>query len=218
MKTIKNGTAAGESTLPFLATMRQHTMHEYNIFIQGEIVDVADFTEAISALSMANEEDVVIINLNSGGGNVYATDTLVEAMNTCRGKVVVKGSGIIASAACTILLAAEEFSLSPNTVIMFHTFSYGVGGNVNQTKAQADFFDKHLRRMMQEELAGLFTEEEINEMHKGAEYWMDAEEFVERVGRQQEWLENKHKEEEKQARKQQQQLKRAIRNSLTESV
>lgn len=88
------------------------------------------------ALSEANGDDVEI-NINSGGGDVFAGFEIYTAILTYKGNVKINVTGLAASAASVIMCAADSF-ISPVGMIMIHCSSCYAGGNHNDLEKTAD--------------------------------------------------------------------------------
>lgn len=177
------GTAAGVSVNPFLVTAKRHSKMEYNIYIHGVIEDVADFVDALEVLNMAEEGDVVVIHLNSCGGSLAATDSLVDAITHCEGTVVCKVTGDCMSAATMILLAVDEWVGSRYTNFMVHSVSFGGSGRHMELVDYVTYVDRQTRQLMKETYGAMFTDEEYEAMFSGKEFYMNLEEFTERLER-----------------------------------
>lgn len=183
-----NGSEIGRSVEPFRVTAFQKVSTTYNIFLQGAIESEEDFNEALTVLSIAEEQDSVNIYLSSPGGSVDAANTLVYAMSKCQCPVHVLASGTVASAAPIILLSADSFEIDNFAQIMFHQWSYGSCANVTDMFKYAEFTKKQMRKHFEFHTKGFFTQEEIDDILENKnEYWMDADEFVERFQNMQEY-------------------------------
>jgi ATP-dependent protease ClpP protease subunit len=205
------GSEAYVSTVPFTVTARQHVMNEYSCFIHGDIKDPSDFQDSLHALSQAEETDTVVLHINSTGGCLAATDSLITAIEMCQGRVVAMVTGNCMSAATMILLAVDEYYVSPRAQMMVHSVSFGAAGQHGEVVGYVNFVDKQTKKLMVDSYEGMFTEEEFNFMYEGKSYYMSPEEWQERFDKRQELLEKKQVEQEKQQRKALQQAKRAIR-------
>lgn len=73
-------------------------------------------------LKDAAGEDVTI-QINSGGGSVYAGSEIFTDLSKYQGKVIAEISGICASAATFPLLAADKTGISPIGQVMIHNVS-----------------------------------------------------------------------------------------------
>ena len=93
------------------------------IFISGEINQ--ELAEKVSTQLLILQEmgdDPIKIFINSQGGHVEAGDTIHDMIKFVKPKVIVIGTGWVASAGITIYLAADKenrYSL-PNTRYMIH--------------------------------------------------------------------------------------------------
>jgi len=210
MQTTKRvaGTEAHVTTVPFTVTAKQHVVNEYNLYLHGVIKDPADFIDSLHLLAMAEEQDICIIHINSGGGSLEATDSLIDAIEQCKAKVVAKVTGVAASAATAVLLSVDEFYLSPRATMMVHAASFGYGGVHGQVVDYVNFANKQLRSWLYDTYGGMFTDLEFEQMIGGKDFWMTPDEFSERFEKRNDYLEKQMQEEVKKQRKQAQQLKR----------
>jgi ATP-dependent protease ClpP protease subunit len=151
-------------------------------------------TEALQAFASCKEEETVIVYLSTPGGCIDATDTFLDAMKECRGRVVVKASGGVHSAGTLILLNAPEFTLSKGFNSLFHNGSVGHGGKYSDWVAAGDFARTFMPKMFRDNYEGFFTEEEIEDLIKGADFWMDADGFLQRYKMQAEYFKKKYPE------------------------
>lgn len=154
---------------------------KYDIYLFGEIEDASQFTEAIEALDSANEGDIVVIHLSTNGGDCDATDTFLYSLGNTSADVIVRASGGVHSAGSMILLAADNFSLSPNFNCLIHNGSFGVGGKTSDVKAQAAFQGKFMDKLMRQTYEGFLTEAEIDALIAGKDFWFDSDSFMERI-------------------------------------
>jgi ATP-dependent protease ClpP protease subunit len=163
----------------------------FDIFLFGPIEDATQFIPAIQVLQAAGENDIVQIHLSSPGGSLDATDTFLDAMRNTEARVVVRASGGVHSAGTVILLAADEFYLSENFNCLIHNGSTGAGGKYSDFKAQARASEKYMDTVLRKTYAGFLTEEEIDALLEGKDFWFDAEEFVKRYEVRNELLKEK---------------------------
>lgn len=109
------------------------------------------------------------VEINSGGGSVFAGSEIYTALKSYEGNVTVKIVGLAASAASVIAMAGKKVMMSPTAQLMIHnvsTYSEGdyrdmehaaeVLKNANETIANAY---RLKTGMEQEELLGLMDKE-----------------------------------------------------------
>lgn len=121
-----------------------------SIVICGEINQVLaeKVTKQLLILQEAGDEPIKIY-INSQGGHVEAGDTIHDIIKFIKPKVIMIGTGWVASAGITIYLAADkENRLSlPNTRYMIHQPLGGVRGQAVDIKIEADEIIKMRRRI-----------------------------------------------------------------------
>jgi len=81
--------------------------------------------EAINAA----EGDELEVEINSGGGSVFAGSEIYTALKSYEGNVTVKIVGIAASAASVIAMAGSKVIMSPTSQIMIHNVSSMADGD-----------------------------------------------------------------------------------------
>lgn len=169
---------------------------KYNIFLYGDIEDARQFQDAIEAMNDAGDEDLVIIHLSTNGGSTDATDTFISTMRRCRARVVVEASGGVHSAGTIILMNAPEYRLSENFNALIHNGSFGAwGAKSSDTKVQFEFQAEYMDRLAWSTYQGFLTDDEIEELIAGRDFWMGPEEWVDRWKRRQEFLKNENADE-----------------------
>lgn len=154
----------------------------YNINIDGEIGDAECMQEAILALTLAEEQDQIIININSPGGNISTTDSLMMAMTKCNAPIHAVVSGTCASAATLILMCVDSFELSPFCSFLFHSGSFGTYGKQHDVVTETKFFHEQMQRIMRYHYAGFFNEVELGDLVSNKrELWLTSDEVMERM-------------------------------------
>lgn len=129
----------------------------------------------------AESHDDIHIFINSQGGHVEAGDSIHDMIQFVESKVVVIGTGYVASAGTHIFLAADKENryCLPNTRFLIHQPTGGVGGQASDIAIQAE---QILR--MRERLARIIskaTGQAIEQVRKDIERdrWMTTEEAIE---------------------------------------
>lgn len=130
-----------------------------------EATSPADVNNILNSL---DGEDVEV-EINSGGGSVFAGSEIYTALKSYKGNVTVKIVGIAASAASVIAMAGNKIMMSPTAQIMIHNSSASTQGdyrdmdhasgmlkNVNKTIANAYRIKTKLK---EEELLSLMDNE-----------------------------------------------------------
>ncbi len=158
----------------------------FNIFLYGTILAAEQFIPAVQALQDAGPEDNVIVHLSTGGGSVDATDTFLTALsNTLAKTVMINATGGVHSAGTYILLWAADMGydiqFSDGFYSMVHTGSFGYGGKLSDFKSAVRFLMDKDEADTWKTYKGFLTDEEIEHLLFGREFWFDAYEFSVRL-------------------------------------
>lgn len=185
----KFGAYVSNDSHPFSIRVKTREVHTFFIDVFDHIENLSDVEDAIYILGVAQEEDQVVINLNCFGGNIYAGESLIAAMNNCQAPIHVRASGMVASFATFILLSADSFEISPHTTILCHSMSYGSGGKQQDVFEEVMFTHQLGQDIIKHYYEGFLTEDEIKRIIESKyEHLMRADEFLARFERRQEML------------------------------
>lgn len=102
-------------------------------YYEMESTSPGDVEKAING-AMANEE--LEVEINSGGGDVYAGSEIYTTLKNYKGNVKVSIVGVAASAASVIAMAGDIVEISPTAQIMIHnvsTVAWGDYRDLNHT-------------------------------------------------------------------------------------
>lgn len=163
------------------AKLLDYTINARKIFITGTI-DQKMATHAVQQLHVlaSISPDPIYVFVSSPGGHVESGDMVFDAIRYIDAKVVVIGSGWVASAGALIYCAADKenrYSL-PNTRFLLHQPSGGMQGPARNV----EIYWKEIIRM-KERLNRIFAEatgQTPEQIDKDTErdFWMSAEEAV----------------------------------------
>lgn len=151
------------------------------IDLYGPISSAEQFIPAIRILEAADEDNPVVINLQTPGGSLDATDALIHAMRKCKGHIHIVATGGVHSCGTLILMEADSFELSENFNSLIHCGSLGTGRiNLNEYVSQTVFASKWMPNVFRKAYEGFLTEEELEAMIMGQDMWLDADEWMSR--------------------------------------
>jgi ATP-dependent protease ClpP protease subunit len=164
-----------------LATFGEPIGFRYTVNLDRDITDPDDFREEILVIRNSTENDIVHILISSGGGQVETMKTILSAIAQTKAHVITEITGDIASAATFIFLAGDEYLVSDDAYMMCHSVSFGSVGKSNDVKRHVDFTHDMGRRLVYKYYEGFFTKEEMEDLLRGEEFWIGAEEIMERL-------------------------------------
>lgn len=100
----------------------------------------------IDATSPKSVNDVIVdangddleVEINSGGGDVFAGSEIYTTLKSYSGNVTIKIMGLAASAASVIAMAGNNILMSPTSQLMIHNVSTMGGGDYRDMQHTAD--------------------------------------------------------------------------------
>lgn len=130
-----------------------------------------------AAISEANGEPL-LVEINSGGGDVFAGSEIYTALRAYTGDVEIHIVGLAASAASVIAQAGHS-RISPTALFMVHNVSGYATGDCNALAHEAEVL-----RTANKSIAAAYLEKTGKSMEEllgimDAETWMDAQKAVE---------------------------------------
>ena len=152
------------------------------VLIHGEIHSKLAERVAAQLLALASvSDDDIHVYVHSQGGHVESGDTIHDMIRFVKPRVVMIGTGWVASAGAHIYLSAERedrFCL-PNTRFLLHQPSGGVGGQAVDIGIEANEMIKMRRRL--NEVIARQTGQSIEQVEEDTRrnFWMSASEALE---------------------------------------
>jgi ATP-dependent protease ClpP protease subunit len=153
----------------------------HKIYLINDIEVVPLYAKAIQVINESSEGDIIELVLDTYGGYTDTATSLRIALQNCPAKIVVTVLSVAYSAGTMFFDIADEINLSPESSIMMHEYSAGVQGKGQEIKAQQDFYIKRFAKLTDTVYADILTEEEINDLHKGADLYFLGDELAERL-------------------------------------
>ena len=154
---------------------------KHDISINDVIGAPQELLEAVRTIRNAGQNDVIHLFCNSPGGSLYTTTEILSAMLQTEAHIITELTGEACSAMAIIFLGGDEFRVSNDAVLMNHGASYGVYGTQQQVYDNVVASQKQLTKLAKKYYEGFLTPEEIERLLEGKEYWMDAEEVIQRL-------------------------------------
>jgi len=171
-----------------------------DFYLNSTIGSPEDYAEWNQILRSSGEQDVVYLHINCYGGQALTAVQLMRAISESRATVVASVEGACMSAATFLFLMADVCEISDHSIFMFHNFSGGTIGKGNEMMAQVHHNDKWARGLMESIYKDFFTQEEIDSILEGKDYWLSPDEVTERLQQRNDILENGAKEVKKPAK------------------
>ena len=163
-----------------------HNKFEFNL--DEDIKEPSYYRSLIEVLNNATEQDLVVLNINSGGGQLDSAISIIDALRNTRANTLAWISGSCYSAASLIALNCQNLEVGEFATLMCHNSQYGLGGYTTDIKDRAVFEHKMISKIMHSVYKHFLSVDEVEAVLSNKTIWMDADEIVERFTKMQEKL------------------------------
>ena len=157
------------------------TSKEHHIYFNKSIQTESGLSEINYILNNAEKNDKIYFHLNCTGGSVSQTIELVTSIKECKGKVITINKGVCASGASVLLLSGHEIIIKDMSMMMCHYYHINNSGKGNEIESRAEFEKKFLHSYFKEVYSGFLSNDELNRMFKGEDFWFDSKEVKRRL-------------------------------------
>jgi ATP-dependent protease ClpP protease subunit len=156
----KNPTRIWDLEVPIVVDDKRNTISAY---ITGAIEEPSHYNELCYLLNIADEGTIVYLHINTRGGIIDSAGTLIS-------------------------MACDELEVAPHLSFIIHNYSGGMSGKGHEMKARQKFTDKHLNEAFTRFYKGFLTEDEMDNVVNGSDFWMGSEDVKSRWGQRVSYL------------------------------
>lgn len=157
--------------------------HVHSFYLCDEIEEPIKYTDLIHRITTASENDLVYLNLNTPGGNLYTGVQIINAMRAARAHVITVLVSRAFSLGTFLFLAGDEWHVHDNAMMMFHNFAGTVSGKGNEQLEQISSTVRWFNKLIKKYCSPFLTEAEIDRVIRGEDIWMDSDEIRKRLKR-----------------------------------
>ena len=166
---------------PFNYYEQQVLRRIHHFYISDVVEEPKGYVDMIHQIRVAPEGDIVLIHINTPGGNLDTGIQIVNAMTASAAHVVCSIEGIAYSLGTLLFLAADEFLIHDNCMMMFHNYSGGIWGKGHEQISQLEATTKWFNVLARKYYIPFLSEEELDRMTKGEDLWMESDEVRQRL-------------------------------------
>jgi len=153
----------------------------HKFYLSGEIKSPSDYVHWFETIRNSSETDVVVLHINSYGGDLFTAIQFMRAIAETKANVVASVEGACMSAATVIFLSAKHFEISKHSMFMFHNYSSGSFGKGGEMYDNIVHEREWSRKLWKDVYTGFLTETEINSILQNKDIWMSGEEVSRRL-------------------------------------
>jgi len=166
-------------------------------YLSGYIDIPSAYVDMIHKIRTAAPEDDIIIHLNTVGGDLSTGIQLINAMKYSEAHTICSLEGEAYSLGSLIFLAADEFAIHDNSIMMIHNFSGNIYGKGNEQVSQLEATIKWFNTLAHKFYIPFISEEELTNILKGEDLWLQSDEIRKRLNKMVKILQKKQKDLEK---------------------
>lgn len=159
--------------------------HTIIIRIDSGIADATKYTQVYQTLDEASSRDIVILQLNSPGGDCHTLIRLANALKMCKAHVNVHVIGVCESAAAMLALCGNSLYVFPNTLLMYHNYTSVDAGKGQELSDSVDRTKRWLREFFEQNCSPFLTRKELNKIARDGDVTIHAsdKDLQERINR-----------------------------------
>lgn len=169
---------------PFRGLVRyedQLPVRQVDYYLCGEIREPELYTELFYTLRNATETDLILLHINSPGGDFNTGLQIVNNVRASSARVVTILEARAYSMAALIFLSGDELVVHDNCQLMFHQYSGIFAGKGNEQQAQVTAVNAWFEKVMTRICAPFLSDAEIDRIVKGSDLWLDSEDIRRRL-------------------------------------
>ncbi len=152
----------------------------YKLFIGDFEENGNGIQRIINALQNAHPEDVLELHISSHGGLVSELIELYNLVDTLFYKRVTTYCNFGYSAGALASLFGEDRIIYEHSDWMMHSYSGGFIGKRDDMLTHLEHEDKRISKFFNDIMTPYFTKKELKKMEGGKDFWMSAEEMLDR--------------------------------------
>lgn len=177
--------------------INQNVANTYKIYIDDDVAEPHNYREVFDTLLSANESDMVVMDINTYGGDLHSCIAIVNAIRDCQAHTVAEVTQA-SSAGSFIALACDTCIPMPHSYFFIHEVQHGGGYGSNSTHLnRVLFMQKKQEAFFRDVYEGFLSEQEIEELLKGSTkegMYIDSEEAKLRLELREEYFKKKYAE------------------------
>lgn len=162
-----------------IQTLPDHT--EIDFYMPAEIDGIEEYIDFLRAVTDARTNDEVTIHINCYGGDITTAFNIIDVLATSQANIHISVEGNCCSAATMIALVGDTWDIMPHSFFMCHAYSSFRFGKRQELNASSEFDKVWLDKSIREIYKGFLTEDELERLMKGEDFYFTAEEVVTRL-------------------------------------
>lgn len=173
--------AEEQQNLPFQHFEYTNVQKIHHFYISTDIGDPHLYIPMIQILQTSTENDIIFIHINTLGGSLSTGIQIINAMRSSEAHIITSIESELYSMGTFLFLAGDEFRIHKNCMMMLHNFSSTTFGKGHEQKSHLEATERWFRDLTNELYLPFLSEDELNRMFGGEDFYFHSEEIAERL-------------------------------------
>lgn len=184
---------------PFYHIEQVLTKRVQHFYLSTVVGEPGYYVEMIHRIKSASPDEIVHVHLNTPGGNLDTGVQIINAIQSTPAHVICSVEAESHSLGTLIFLAADEFVVHDNTMMMFHNFSGGTFGKGHEQQSNIEATIKWFQGLAKNLYIPFLSAEEFERIQRGEDLYLHADDIRKRLEKMVKQLEKEQKEKEAEA-------------------
>jgi len=171
-KPVKSKEPDEEKPYQYYEQKIARSVHHY--YLSSPIESPELYIDMIHRIQTAGSDELIYIHLNTPGGQLDTGVQLINAMQSTAAHVTVSIEGNCHSLGTLIFLAADEFIVHDNCLMMIHNYSGGIWGKGHEQQSQLEGQMKWFNTLANKLYVPFLTQAEFDRVVKGEDLWLQS--------------------------------------------
>ena len=167
----------------------------HHFYISQVVDNPIHYIHMINIIMSASPVDIIHLHLNTPGGVLETGIQIINAMRSTEAHVVCSLEARAYSLGTLIFLAAAEFIVHDNCVMMFHNYSGGTSGKGHEQEAELSATRQWFTSFAHDLYVPFLNEEEFENIINGGDLWIHSDEIRTRLSNMVNIIEKEQQEE-----------------------
>ncbi len=168
---------------PYAYYEQQFAQKTHHYYLSGYIESPAAYVDMIHKIRTAGLDEIIIIHLNTPGGDLSTGVQLINAIKYSDAHVICSLEGEACSLGSLIFLAGDEFLTHDNSIMMIHNYSGGTYGKGNEQVLELAATIKWFNSLAHSYYVPFISEDELVSVLKGEDLWLQSDDIRKRLVR-----------------------------------
>lgn len=166
-------------------------IHHY--YLTDFLYEPIHYIEMVHQIANASPDDIIYVHINTKGGDLSSGVQLINAFKSSQSTIIASLEAEAYSLGTLIFLAADQWVVHDNCMMMFHNYSGTAWGKGNEQIAQIAATSKWFTQLATDLYVPFLSEEEVAAIIKGEDLWLQTPDIRKRLEKMVKILEKERK-------------------------